>query len=193
MTIPKGAILEDTIALGVVLYDVSHLLPRRKDTLRDPKKIKTVFLHHSGALGSPGFKGAKGSARYVVTQREPPFPGPAYTFWIPFEEERDEKGNLVIYRLNHDNIRSWHTGGKANDTGVSVCLQGNTSTRPLSYSHVECLEALLPWVWERYELDYPDALSWHSEATRRGAPRNKKKCPGAHAEKWIEKYRSSIV
>ena len=188
MTLPKGAELEARLAGGVHLWDVSHLLPRTKSTKRDEGGIDRLFVHHSGALGRPGFAGALASTRYVVTKREPAFPGPAYTYWIPAEDYRDDEGALVVLRLNPDSERSWHTGGKANTRGVAVALQGSTTARPLTHSHEECLEALLPYCIHRYGLVMPEALSFHAEADKHGG-RKKTSCPGIHAEAWIRGYR----
>jgi len=178
---------EAQIAGGVRLYDASHLCPRtqKRRKVRNVDAIDRLFVHHSGALGKEGVRGALNSASYVVKKRK--FPGPAYTFWVPFEALRDAEGHLVILRLNEDSERSWHTGNRANDRGVAVALQGNTSKRPLSFSHEESLEALIPWCVERYNLSMPDGLSWHSKAEGDGG-RSKKACPGSNAEAWLKGY-----
>ena len=188
MTLPDGALFEAQVALGIALWDVSHLLPEtpRKQRHRDVAGIDTVIVHHSGRLGRPGFAGLLASARYMVGQRG--FPSCGYTYWIPHETERDDEGRLVVYRCSPDAERDWHSGADANDRGVAICLQGNTSARPLSWSHEEGLEALIPWLVERHDLDMPDALIWHSIAGRRGG-RPKAACPGRHAEAWLARYR----
>jgi hypothetical protein len=185
VTLPKGAELEARIAGGVHLWDVSHLLPRAKRTKRDEGGIDRLFVHHSGALGRAGFDGALASARYVVSKRG--FPGPAYAYWVPAEDYRDDEGALVVLRLNADSERSWHTGGKANDRGVAVALQGSTTARPMTHSHEECLEALIPWCAARYSLPMPKGLSWHSRAKADGG-RSKATCPGKGAEAWLRGY-----
>lgn len=187
MTLPADARFEAEIALGVALWDVSHLLPEtpRKQRYRDVAGIDTVLVHHSGALGRAGFAGLLASSRYMVKKRK--FPSCGYTYWVPYETERDDEGRLVIFRASPDAERDWHSGGKANDRGIAIALQGNTSARPLSWSHEEALEALIPWLVERHALVMPDALCWHSDAKRRGG-RPKAACPGRHAEAWLKGY-----
>lgn len=177
---------ETEIAPGVALWDVSHLLPGKGYPKRDPAKIDRAFVHHSGALGRPGLEGIIASARYVVEQRG--WPGFAYTYWIPAETVRDDEGRMVMYRGQPDDRRSYHTGGDANTYGVACALQGNTTRRPLTESHIECMEAWIPWIAERYGLRMPYALGWHSIATTLGAPKNKPSCPGRHAQTWLEAY-----
>ena len=187
MTVPAEALYKGLLAPGVALWDVSHLLPLgdKKQRYRDVQGIDTLVVHHSGRLGRSGFAGLLSSARYMSKVRG--FPSAGYTFWIPAETERDEVGNIVVYRCSPDNERDWHSGSKLNDRGVAVALQGNTSTQPLTFSHMEGLEALIPWSWERYGLAMPDGLCWHSDAKRRGG-RSKKACPGKNAEAWLKTY-----
>jgi len=179
-------IFEAELAGGVHLWDASHLMPRYEPKRKQRQEIgiDRLFFHHSGALGRAGLAGALASARYVVRKRR--FPGPAYTFWLPAEDLRDKSGALCVLRLNDDAERSWHTGGDANDRGVAAVFQGNTTSKPLTHSHVECAEALIPWCVNRYSLTLPEGVSWHSRATIDGAPRNKKACPGKHAEAWLK-------
>lgn len=186
--IPDGARLEAEIAPGVALYDVSRLLPTRGPQKRTQEIIR-VYVHHSGALGPAGFKGPQVSTRYVMTQRKPPFPCAAYHYWIPALEVRDPVGRLVLFRLVPDDVVSWHTGGQANQHGVGCVLQGNTSGKPLTLSHTEGLEALLPWLRARHTLD-AEWLGWHSIADRFGGKR-KASCPGKHAEEWLKEYKQA--
>ena len=194
------AIYESKLVFGVHLWDVSHIMPRieSKRRRRDVAGIDRLFFHHSGALGRPGFAGALASANYVVKQRKNKdgkragFPGPAYTFWIPAEDLRDSSGALCVLRLNTDTERSWHTGGKANGRGVSAVFQGNTTARPMTHSHEECAEALIPWAVRRYGLRMPDGLSWHSIGDESGGS-SKAACPGKGAESWLRGYRRGYV
>lgn len=193
---PSEENLVGEIAGGVHLHDVSALMPRRPSLAktRDVEAIDRLFVHHSGALGKPGVAGAWGSANYVVNQRKNArgkpahFPGPAYTLWVPAETLRDSHGAIVVLRLNADEERSWHTGARANDRGVAVVLQGNTTSQPLTWSHEECLEAVIPWCVTRYGLEMPEGLSWHADAKKDGARKNKPACPGKHAEAWLRGY-----
>jgi hypothetical protein len=192
--LPEGARLEAMLAPLVALYDVSALLPRKGPDVRDVAAIRRIYVHHSGALGAAGFKGAQASTAYVMTKRAPKFPCAPYHFWIPFGDLTDPHGNLCVLRLVPDHIVAWHTGGKANRHGLGVCLQGNTTKAALSPSHKECLEALLPWLRARHELGKgagldAEWLSWHSDAARFGGKR-KAACPGANATAWLEAYRA---
>jgi hypothetical protein len=189
VSLPVQASLEAVIAGGVALWDVSHLLARHERAryeLRPLSGIRRVYVHHSGALGAPGFAGARASARYSVSEEG--WPGPAYHYWIPAETLRDPYGRLVVLRLNEDRTRCWHTGGEANGHGLGVVLQGDTTAEPLTASHEEGLEALLPWLRRRHELGAP-WLSWHAEAGAYGG-KTKETCPGKHAEAWLTAYRS---
>ena len=188
MSVPESAVFEAALAGGIALWDVSELLPRRRDTKRQGS-IKRLYVHHSGRLGRSGFDGVYNSARYVVVQRK--FPGPAYTFWIPYTSQWDWNGSRVVYRCNPDDVRSWHTGGDANSHGIACCLQGNTNKREISQHQIECLEALIPWCVERYGLELPDGLSWHSEAAKYGG-RSKRACPGLSAEAWLSGWKEAI-
>ncbi len=189
MTWTDDAAFEGLGAPGVALWDVSDRMPQGSHSraTKRPKGqvIDRVFVHHSGALGKPGVAGARNSAAYVTQKRD--FPGPGYHYWVPFEELRDDDGRLCILRLVPDVTRAWHSGSVANHRGVGVALQGNTTARPLSYSHEECLEALIPWLVTRFALPMPEGLSWHSDAARSGG-RSKAACPGVNAEAWLKGY-----
>lgn len=198
MTFPSGAVFERELALGIALWDVSHLLPKhpkRSYDERNPELIDRAFIHHSGARGRDGFEGMLASAKYSIrdTAKKRGWPGFAYTFWIQDGDaetaDRDPEGRLVIYRGNRDDVRSYHTGGDANTYGVAAVLQGNTTARPLSWAHEESLEALLPALPEMYpHITLGKRLGWHSIAKTLGAPKNKAACPGANAEAWLRGY-----
>lgn len=190
MTLPADARFEAEIAPGVALFDASHLLPGKGYPRRDPATIDRAFVHHSGARGRDGFAGLLASARYV-TRAKPSgrgWPGMPYTYWIqdggPDDVDRDSEGRLVVYRGQPDDVRSYHTGGEANTFGVGVALQGNTTARPLSWSHEEGLEALLPWLIERHRLIVPFGIGWHSIASSMSG-KSKPGCPGKAAEAWL--------
>jgi hypothetical protein len=180
------------IAGGIVVQDISSLLPRHK-TKRYGKRrsvIERIYIHHSGRLGSDGVDGPINSTRYIISRRKDPFAGAPYHFWIPYNMicAEDEDRSYIIYRLQQDEVRSWHTGGKANSHGIGVALQGNTSTNGLSDFQEECLEALVPWLLDRFGLHLPDGLSYHAEADKYGGKR-KSACPGVEATEWINDYR----
>lgn len=192
------------IAGGIVIEDICDKLPRHKikKYRKRTSEIQRIYIHHSGRLGAPGINGPINSTRYVTTQKDPTFPGAPYHYWIPWEpvynHYQTETATRVtvevcctIYRLQPDEIRCWHTGGRANSHGIGVALQGNTSTIGLSDYQVECLEALIPWLFERYNLDLPSSLSYHAEAGKYGG-RSKAACPGSEAIEWIEDYKVGI-
>ena len=187
---------EARISGGIALYDATAIMPRREEKRRkrDPSKVTHLFIHHSGALGRPGVDGAWASANYMVNTRKRKngkrlhAPGPAYTFWAPYEDLYDDKDRLVVLRLNPDSERSYHTGGIGNVIGDALCLQGNTSTRPLSHSHEEILEGFIPWWTARKKAVMPECLSMHSESKPFGGS-GKRACPGKNAEAWLNGYR----
>lgn len=81
-------------------------------------------------------------------------------------------------RLVPDSERTWSQGAKANDHGVSLALQENTSR--VSPFQVELLQAVLPWASERYGWPWGSIEDWfstHSRAGRYGG-RAKPSAPG---------------
>lgn len=187
--LPAEARFDELIAPGIALYDVSHLLPKgthRRATTR-PKgvKIDAAFVHHSGALGLPGFEGLRRSVEFMVRRRD--FPCSGYHGWAGRDPVRDPDGRLVVFRAVPDPVRAWHSGARANDRGLGFALQGNTSRLPLSPSQVEILEGLIPWLSEKHGWPTEDIakwLGWHSIADRWGG-RKKAACPGRDAERWL--------
>ena len=189
--IPDDAILETMLAGGVALYDVSHLLPvgSKRYSLRNPDGIVRAYFHHSGADGRAGYEGPYLSTKYVVENRD--FRGAAYHFWLPYEEFTDEDDNYVVFRLNKDETRCYHTGRKANDHGLGVCFQGNLSRKSFSPYQEELAEALVPWLQENYSLDEGTPLSYHAEAGKFGG-KPKSACPGPYVTRWVKDYRDDM-
>jgi N-acetyl-anhydromuramyl-L-alanine amidase AmpD len=187
--LPSRAVFVEKLAGGCALWDISKLLYRhRTKHFGNRKTVERIYLHHSGARGFPGFDGAANSARYVVNERG--FPGPAYHYWLSYAPDVDANNRLVVYQLNPDRTRVWHTGGEANDHGIGVCWQGKLTGeewRP-SQEQYEMAEALLPWLLADHGLLLPGALSFHSEAGKYGG-KPKAACPGEHIETWARNYR----
>lgn len=188
----EDAILEKDLD-GIAIWRVHHLLPRSKKRPFYPTRplegVTHLFGHHSGRLGAPGFRGLFNSTRYVVDHRN--FPGCAYHLWGPHEPCLDGEGRLVCFRANLPETRSWHTGGKLNEFGESLVMQGNTTTNGLSASQEEIYEAVLPYRYDAIaSRGVKPVLSWHGEASRWGG-KDKPACPGAAAEQWLTNYRSS--
>lgn len=185
------ALREADLSVQVALYDVSALLPRRAhrrglDIRPDEARIDRVLLHHSGALGRRGFEGALRAVEFAVRKRR--FPGAPYHFWVPHEPVFDSTGRIVVYRLAEDAYRAWHTGAEANDFGVGVAVQGNTSKNGLSESQRQCLEALFPWLAERHGIDR-SRFGAHREGKKFGGRKNKWACPGKEAFAWLKEWR----
>ena len=183
----------ERIADGVELYDATELLAREYPRKRSRKAVRppgqvidAVFVHHSGSLGRAGLDGLRGAVRFVQTQRG--FPGPPYHLFCPYLPVRDDEGRLVVFRACEDSYRAWHTGGKANDRGIGLCLQGKLGKVGPSPAQVEALEALLPWASERHGLPWGDIrtwLGWHSIGSRWGG-RDKAACPGRATVVWLK-------
>ena len=181
---------EADLTREVAIYDIADLLPRiphrrSRDQRPTGAFIDRTILHHSGALGRGGYEGAFRAVKYAMKRG---FPGAPYHYWIPFEPVFDASGRYVIYRLAEDEYRAWHTGAKANDFGVGVCVQGNTSRNGLSDAQRVCLEALFPYLMRRHDLEARDFGS-HREGKKFGAKRNKWACPGKEAFKWLKEWR----
>lgn len=191
MALPPGAIFEAvTPDAGVVVYDVSHLLPTKKGrpqpARREGSKIVRCYVHKSGGEGGAGFAGLLACARYVVTHRQ--FPGCPYTLWASTVPDVDADGRLVLYRGAADDRRTWHTGGVCNDHGIALALQGNLSRRDLTPDQRRVAEAAIAYVLTsgRYpDLDPAHPVSTHSRAKSYGAVKNKSICPGTYAETWL--------
>lgn len=195
--LPDGAVFEAQVAGGIALYDISHILPahpKRKYRERDVNGIERVYTHHSGALGARGYRGAVGTARYAIreTSKRKPWPGAAYHFWFAYHADRDLDGRLVIYRLQPDEARSYHTGEEANDHGLGLCWQGNLREKLPSADQIEMAEGFYPWLFETYSLTVPDGFSFHSEAGKYGG-KSKPTCPGPHVTAWVKRWREEMA
>lgn len=104
---------------GKEVVDFRGQLPVRKGTQGYPsrplEKIDTVVIHYSGVNSDSS---ALDIARYQTTKTTGDlFPECAYSFVI--------RWNGRIEQCHDLETRSWHAGGKNNDTGIGVCLPGN--------------------------------------------------------------------
>lgn len=195
MNLPRNAKLEKVLPGGIAIYDVSEVLPTpprpRFNTRPRGTKIVRVFFHHSGAYGKDGYEGAEKSMQFVMQTRN--FGARAYHFWLSRKPDVDAEGNIVIYRLAKDEERCWHTGNLCNDNGVGVVWQGNLhpdhNGAPTAEQY-KMAEALTDWLIERYELSLPDGLSFHAEAKKWGASKNKESCPGPYVKPWAIERRN---
>ena len=194
-SLPPEITLEAVIAPGVALYDASKYIqkvyPRKRSrkAIRPPKgNLEALFVHHSGSLGRDEVAGFMGAVRFVMQHRG--FPGAPYHFWVSHDPDYDEQGNLIIWRLAEDSYRAWHSGNKANDMGLGLCLQGNLTRHGMSAGQEEALEAFLPWVSQHYDWPWEKIkgwLGWHAIAGRWGG-RDKKACPSPKVEAWLRAY-----
>lgn len=186
------------IAGGICVIDIHDQLPKSQSLPfykeRD-KKIVRVYIHHSGKLGADGINGPVNSTKYIINRKKDPFPGAPYHYWIPYNpvqtiltSDHISHNYYTIYQLNLDKIRCYHTGWDANHHGLGIVLQGNTSVYGISNYQIECLEAIIPWLFDKYDLKLPDGLSYHAEADKYGG-KKKSSCPGTAAVEWINEYR----
>jgi hypothetical protein len=178
----------------VALYDVYHLLPTKKGRPQKPRpasaRIERFYVHKSGGEGRDGFEGLLASARYVVHQRM--LPGQAYPWWVSRKADRTPEGLRVGYRGVQDDRRSWHTGGRANDHGAALALQGDLSRRDLTEDQRIVAECILIYAMGLGDapalyphLDPRDPVSTHSRSKRYGGT-GKSICPGEFAERWLD-------
>jgi hypothetical protein len=195
MTLPKEAKLETILPGGIAIYDVSHLLPYPFNPRYNKRPagvdIVRIFFHNSGAYGKDGFEGVENSVKYVINERN--FGARPYHFWLAYKPDRDAQGNIVIYRMAPDRERCWHTGQRCNDEGVGVVWQGNLhpgKTGQPSEEQYKMGEALTDYLIQRYTLSLPDGLSFHAEAEKWGARKNKASCPGPYVQKWVIERRN---
>lgn len=204
MGIPNGAKLEKVLSKDVVLYDVVDLLPKHdvKSYRTRTEEITHLIAHKSGGDGADGFRGLLGSVRYVVrykkTRSKPNgYPGSTYTFWLPRVPDRDSSDRMVIYRAQHDDVVSWHTGGGMNACGISACFQGNYDgdddgiiARGPTKEQWVMAEALLGYVTSRYGIDvtgYDDERGWYLTGHwEHGKP----VCPGDAIKEWVIRTRT---
>lgn len=192
---PSEIVFEAQLAPGVRLYDASRYIQKVHPRKRNRKAIRpqsgaleAVFVHHSGSLGKDEVAGFMGAVRFVMQHRG--FPGAPYHFWVSYDPDYDEDGHLIVWRLAEDSYRAWHSGDKANDIGLGICLQGNLTRTGMSHGQEEALEALLPWLAEHCEWgNLQGRLGWHANASKWGG-RDKKTCPSPKVVAWLENYLS---
>lgn len=184
----EGATYETSIADGIALYDVSHLLPEHPHKTYGPRTspMRALFVHHSGNdTGRDGLAALLPMANWHVLHHK--WAAMAYHFAITKRPLRDEDGNLVMLRVGGDRTVRSHTG-LCNRFSEGLVLQGNTSKSPMSDFQMECLEGFIPWWMAMHELTPAKALGWHSIA-HRWLGRPKRWCPGADAVAWLEQYK----
>jgi hypothetical protein len=184
----RNTVVEATLG-QVVVHDVTDIVPKhrwKRWEIRPPEDIKYAFVHHSGALGSSGLQGLLNSARFAVTYRK--WVTCPYTYWIPAKPQRDSEGRYIIYRVNRDDQVTYHTGGQANHTGVSVGIQGNWWTKRPGWVTKGCLLALLGYLQGRHAFNGGDWLWGHSESKPFGGS-GKRTCPGPHILGWLRTWR----
>ena len=199
---PARGDFEAELTSHVALYDAVELLPRSAKMpfyrSRDPYKIQHLLIHKSGANGPAGFEGMRGSAEYFITSyKGKGAPGFPYTFWISREPDSDEGKRLVVYRGNHDETWSWHSGSGMNEIGVAICVQGNFDGDGGLVQHVPteaqltCLEALVTWCADRYRFDCRSVSAENGYTLTGHWEHGKPVCPGDYLRAWVERRRGS--
>ena len=200
-----GQLVDTIIAGGVKLVDLSEEVaelfdkyPRPANYLRDMSDVVRLYIHHTGASGASGKQGALNSLAWYAKDRKrrngkPVWRGkermPHYHLWLPREPDGDM---IEIYQLAPFNWRCWHTGS-ANDHGIGLACQGNSTKQKLTTNQEEGLEAIVPWIQEEVLTACPpgeDWLSMHNEADKYGAKR-KASCPGVRLTTWVKDYRDA--
>jgi hypothetical protein len=183
---------------------------QRKLTAADVEIIR-VYNHHSGAKGRDGFAGLKASVGYSTRDKkktrvvksgpnkgtrreytERGWPGGPYTFWNCVKADMDAEGRKVIYRVNKDELRTYHTGSQANDHGVGLAWQGNLTVIKPSQDQIGGATVLNAYCVVRYKLSENKPFSWHSESKEFGGS-GKAACPGPHVEAFVGAYRDKLV
>lgn len=200
MSAPKP-IYEAQLNEHVVLYDATGALfthERKRWSQRDVRGIQQVYLHASGAMGRDGFAGllahSHTMSKYAGSKRDG-WPGSPYTFWIPKKPERDDLGRRIVYRCNPDEARTYHTGGRANHTGLSVAFQGQIHpdlpkySGPPSKDQFVCSRALLDSLKDTHlGLRGKSWALGHCESGPHGG-NPKSTCPGPHVMDWLQLYK----
>jgi peptidoglycan hydrolase-like protein with peptidoglycan-binding domain len=111
-------------------------------TDRDTQSITELWVHQMASSYTPGFAGirrvgyffvrdpqwAKRNGVWTWTGTGRGWPGFAYHFAINYDPPT-YNNKPIIWQTQELEIESWHTGGGANRTGVSVGLQGYFSSR----------------------------------------------------------------
>lgn len=175
----------------VAVRDISADLPRSEVASYAARElpIERLYVHHSGALGHDGVRGAMASARYVVEQRG--WPGIAYHYWVPHEPVYDDAGRPLVYQTQPHDVCSYHTGRAANRHGLGIVLQGDLSESGPSAHQRLCLPALLLALRDELPTLDPDApIAWHSISARWGGS-GKPTCPGKPTEAWLRAWLQS--
>lgn len=216
--IPEGAILETELD-NIAVYDVSDLLfevakklkdkriktgkkPKLPFGRRDPRGITSAIVHKSGASGPAGYDGCVATTSFVVYHRG--WDGPAYTFWFAKVPDRDPDNRLVVYRMQPDNVKSWHTGGIMNEIGIGLGVQGNYDSQwdllsnglpkidiSPTDNQWEMLESFLPYIQKRYGIDFGSRIRGAYGLTGHWE-HGKLVCPGDALRYWVIKKREKI-
>lgn len=216
MTIPESA-KHEAIVGHITIYDVSHILAneavklahkaikdgkkrKRHFGVRDPHKIDTAIVHKSGGNGPSGFEGCRSTTSFVVYHRG--WEGAAYTFWFSRHPDFDDEGRIVVYRMQPDHVRSWHTGGRMNEIGIGLGVQGNYDgqwdllsngipriDREPTDEQWEALEEFLPYLNSRYGIEFgrkDEDDDWGlTDHWEHGKP----VCPGDALRHWVMRTR----
>ena len=206
-------------AYGVILVDVGCKLPRIMPARpRDPKRIKYIGFHHTGALGNPGFQGLLDMTMFAIHPKEyrtvtdkktgktreellgRGFRTTPYHVYVPFADDLRLNCRIVYCCLRDDELGS--NIENLNTETIGCAVQGNTTQNGLSKHQLECLSVLMPYLLHKYRLGANgfiegDRIVMHSEADhfigRSGKPgHGKPACPGAAATAWVKNFRQHL-
>lgn len=189
---------------------------RSKYFRQEGRRIRRIFAHQTAGSKADGLDAAIKLAEWVILpprykldeygnvvyrktrsgKRKPVvlgggrgWPGPGYTFLVPYRPEVQDR-RFVVYRLWDDEWHTWHTGDDENEDGVGVAWSGSFRTRHApTFStldpHPTAMEAgqslIVDYLLPRYNLK-PDALRGHFDA-------GKPTCPGDAIEEWVRQTR----
>lgn len=156
---------------GKEVIDFRGQLPVRKGAQGYPTRplegIQMVVIHYSGVDCDSS---ATEIARYQTTKNMGDlFPECAYSFVIRWDGRIEQCHDLEK--------RSWHAGGRNNDTGIGICLPGNGWPTLEQLDSVAALIRSLNRALERGRGVAPLLVLGHKELSPT-------RCPGPHWSSW---------
>lgn len=184
-TVPNLADVTAELAGGVRLFDVSDLLPGRPYMRMIRKRTDLVVLHHTGADAPSvdGWRAVSATAGFHTGAKG--WRAIGYHVYVNRRADRDMTGAMAVYQtLPLDREGAGARG--LNRRAIHVVLEGNLDAQKLTHDQEEALEALFPWLDQRFPgADYIG----HREAVRFGGLPVFKSCPGERGMAWLRDWR----